>query len=288
MIVFFLSTFSNSTFDNLFFNYKDKLIRKIVDKLDIVDKVLSFADFKLTKEAKKTDGQKVNRIKNIPKLDDANWAGTKQSGQCTLILTEGDSAKTMAISGLSVIGRDKYGVFPLRGKLLNVKDASTKQILDNSEITNLKKIIGLEEGRVYDETYNKRLRYGHVMILTDQDHDGSHIKGLVLNVFHSLWPSLLKQPGFILSMITPIVKVTKGKKIMSYPEKTRSNAWFLLPIFFGMIGGIIAFFILRKDDPRKARNCLYVGIVFMIMGIILNIMIASTVPGLDSGFNVNI
>ena len=75
---------------------------------------------------------------------------------------------------------------------------------------------------------------------------------------------------------------------MSYPEKTRSNAWFLLPILFGMIGGIIAFFILRGDDPRKARNCLYVGIVFMIIGIILNIMIAATVPGLDSGFNVNV
>jgi len=75
---------------------------------------------------------------------------------------------------------------------------------------------------------------------------------------------------------------------MSYPEKSRSNAWFLLPIFFGMIGGIIAFFILRRDDPRKARNCLYVGIVFMIIGIILNIMIAATVPGLDSGFNVNV
>lgn len=75
---------------------------------------------------------------------------------------------------------------------------------------------------------------------------------------------------------------------MSYPEKTRSNAWFLLPIFFGMIGGIIAFFILRRDDPRKARNCLYVGIIFMIIGIILNIMIAATVPGLDSGFNVNV
>jgi len=75
---------------------------------------------------------------------------------------------------------------------------------------------------------------------------------------------------------------------ISYPEKTRSNAWFLLPILVGMIGGIIAFFILRKDDPRKARNCLYVGIVFMIIGIILEVLIAPVVPGLDSRFNVNI
>ena len=75
---------------------------------------------------------------------------------------------------------------------------------------------------------------------------------------------------------------------MSYPEKQRSNVWFLLPIFFGVIGGIIAFFILRKDDPNKARNCLYLGIAFMIFGIILNVLIGVSVPGVDSDFNVNI
>ncbi len=75
---------------------------------------------------------------------------------------------------------------------------------------------------------------------------------------------------------------------MSQPEKLRSNAWFLLPILFGLIGGIIAFFILRQSDPNKAKNCLYIGIMFMMIGIILNVLIAGTVPGLDSGFNVNI
>ncbi len=75
---------------------------------------------------------------------------------------------------------------------------------------------------------------------------------------------------------------------MSYPEKRRSNAWFLLPILFGVIGGIIAFFILRHDDPRKAKNCLYLGLAFMVIGIIFNIFIAASIPGLDSGFNVNI
>jgi cytochrome bd-type quinol oxidase subunit 1 len=75
---------------------------------------------------------------------------------------------------------------------------------------------------------------------------------------------------------------------MSHPNKTRSNAWFLLPIFFGVIGGIIAFFILRQDDPQKAKNCLYLGIAFMIIGIIFNIVIAASIPDLDSGFNVHI
>ena len=75
---------------------------------------------------------------------------------------------------------------------------------------------------------------------------------------------------------------------MSYPEKSRSNAWFLLPIFFGVIGGIIAFFILRQDDPHKAKNCLYLGIIFMVIGIIFNVLVATSFPSLDAGFNVNI
>lgn len=61
-------------------------------------------------------------------MDDANDAGGKNSIDCTLILTEGDSAKTLAVSGLSVVGRDRYGIFPLRGKLLNVREASHKQV----------------------------------------------------------------------------------------------------------------------------------------------------------------
>ena len=199
----------------------DKFIKSFVDKCGIIDKVLSFADFKENKEAKKTDGSKKTKI-NVPKLDDANWAGTKKSDQCTLILTEGDSAKTMAISGLAVIGRDKYGVFPLRGKVLNVKDASTKQMIDNAEITNLKKILGLQTNKEYKDTTS--LRYGQVMIMTDQDHDGSHIKGLVLNLFHTLWPSLLKL-NYLTSMITPIVKVTKGKKVQSFYNLTDYHDW---------------------------------------------------------------
>lgn len=200
----------------------EKFIKKIVDQLDIVDKVLSFAEFKLTKESKKTDGNKRCKIRDIPKLDDANWAGTNKSEECILILTEGDSAKSMAVSGLSVVGRDKYGVFPLKGKVMNVMDASKEQILNNAEITNLKKILGLVANKKYENT--KSLRYGKVMIMTDQDHDGSHIKGLVMNVFYSLWRELLEL-GYITSMITPIVKVTKGKKKISFYTLTEYNEW---------------------------------------------------------------
>ncbi|KAI9344616.1 DNA topoisomerase [Obelidium mucronatum] len=185
---------------------------KKVSKSGVLDNILAVAKFKHDQAMKKTDGKSGRtRISGIAKLDDANNAGSKSMGQhCTLILTEGDSAKSLAVSGLSVIGRDNYGVFPLRGKLLNVREAAGSMISNNAEISALKQIIGLQQGKKYEST--KDLRYGHIMIMTDQDHDGSHIKGLIINFLECFWPSLLKIPGFLMEFITPIVKVTPKNK----------------------------------------------------------------------------
>lgn len=189
----------------------DDMFKKIL-KSGIVDNILSYAKFKESKELAKTDGGKKARVTGIPKLDDANKAGGREASKCTLILTEGDSAKALAVSGLSVVGRDYYGVFPLRGKLLNVREANHKQIMDNAEITNLKKILGLQSNKKYTSDTIKSLRYGHVLIMTDQDHDGSHIKGLLINFFDHFWPELLHVDGFLQEFITPIVKCKKGKE----------------------------------------------------------------------------
>ena len=201
----------------------DKFIEKLY-KTDIVERALSLTELQNQKKCAKTDGKKTSRV-IIPKLDDANLAGTKDSDTCTLILTEGDSAKTMAISGLSVIGRDRYGVFPLRGKVMNVKDAALQKISDNAEITALKKILGLEQNKKYDDV--SCLRYGSIMILTDQDHDGSHIKGLLFNVFQSIWPTLYKIEGFLTSMLTPIIKATNTSinEVISFYNMTDYERW---------------------------------------------------------------
>jgi DNA gyrase/topoisomerase IV subunit B len=134
-----------------------------------------------------------------------------------------NSAKTMAMAGIDEVGRDRYGVFPLKGKLLNVKDCNIKKIIENDEITNLKKIIGLESDKVY--TSINDLRYGHIMIMTDSDVDGSHIKGLLFNLFQTMWPSLYKQPGFLMSMLTPIVKVKKGTQSIEFYNLTDYVNW---------------------------------------------------------------
>ncbi|TKS89050.1 DNA topoisomerase 2-beta [Collichthys lucidus] len=203
----------------------DKFIRAATN-CGIVESILNWVKFKAqTQLNKKCSSVKYSKIKGIPKLDDANDAGGKHSSECTLILTEGDSAKSLAVSGLGVIGRDRYGVFPLRGKILNVREATHKQIMENAEINNIIKIVGLQYKKSYDDPESLRtLRYGKIMIMTDQDQDGSHIKGLLINFFHHNWPSLLKHT-FLEEFITPIVKVTKNKQELSFYSIPEFDEW---------------------------------------------------------------
>ncbi|KAM5387554.1 DNA topoisomerase [Fusarium oxysporum Fo47] len=180
---------------------------KKIAKSDALQNILDFAEKKADKMLAKGDGNKRSRVNNA-KLVEANFAGTRRGHECTLILTEGDSAKGLAVSGRAILDPDRIGVFPLRGKLLNVRDASVDQIMKNAEIQNIKQFLGLKHKQTYTDT--KNLRYGHLMIMADQDHDGSHIKGLLINFLQVQFPSLLKIPDFFREFITPIVKVWQG------------------------------------------------------------------------------
>jgi DNA gyrase/topoisomerase IV subunit B len=134
-----------------------------------------------------------------------------------------NSAASMAVSGLSEVGRDRYGIFPLKGKLMNVKDQTIKKIAENEEISNIKKILGLETGKEYNSIDD--LRYGKIMLMTDSDVDGHHIKGLLFNMFHSMWPSLIKCDMFVTSMLTPIVKVNKNNNVIQFYNLTEYENW---------------------------------------------------------------
>ena len=204
----------------------DGKFMKEIAKSGIIDNILLWASVKGQElMSKKSGGAKRTRLSGIPKLDDANEAGGRNSKKCTLILTEGDSAKTLALSGLSIIGRDFYGVFPLKGKPLNVRDASQKQVMDNVEIKSIVEIMGLKYGFKYDESTLSKLRYGAIMIMADQDQDGSHIKGLIINFIHHFWPELLKTEGFLVEFITPIVKVAKGKTEKQFYTLPEYEQW---------------------------------------------------------------
>lgn len=154
----------------------DSFIETLANKCGVLDQVVSWHEMKSELNLKKTDGSNRRNHLNIPKLDDAGWAGSGKNAQkACLILTEGDSAKTLAMAGRSAvtdekghpIGHKKFGVFPMRGKVLNVDGASAEKIVNNQEITYLKQILGLQEGKNYKDT--KTLRYGSIMIMADQD-----------------------------------------------------------------------------------------------------------------------
>uniref|UniRef100_A0A8B9MYB3 DNA topoisomerase 2 n=1 Tax=Accipiter nisus TaxID=211598 RepID=A0A8B9MYB3_9AVES len=227
-------TFDSQTKENMTLQAKNfgstcKLSEKFIKgavACGIVESILNWVKFKAQSQLnKKCSAVKHTKIKGVPKLDDANDAGNKNSLDCTLILTEGDSAKTLAVSGLGVVGRDKYGVFPLRGKILNVREASHKQIMENAEINNIIKIVGLQYKKNYeDEESLKSLRYGKIMIMTDQDQDGSHIKGLLINFIHHNWPSLLRH-NFLEEFITPIIKASKNKEEIAFYSIPEFEEW---------------------------------------------------------------
>ena len=205
----------------------DAFVEKVA-KMGVMD---TACDLTQAKEknvaAKKTDGSKTKNIRGIENFMDANFSGTEKSGECILILCEGLSAMSGIVSGLSSTDRNIIGIYPLRGKLLNVRGESVKKITDNKEITDIKKILGLENSRTYEsmEDVTRFLRYGKIMIMCDQDTDGSHIKGLCINLFHCEWKSLTQIPGFISFMNTPILRASKGAQTLSFYNNGEYESW---------------------------------------------------------------
>jgi DNA topoisomerase-2 len=207
----------------------DGLLKKLVAST-MIEELLKFLMIKEDFDAKKEITK--SKIK-IGKLDDAAKAGTSESEKCLLFLTEGDSAASSCIAGLSEVDSDYFGIFPLRGSGLNVKRASLADVGKNEEVKNIINILGLEFGKKYTDT--KKLRYGKVVLMSDEDADGKHIKGLLMNLFDTFWPELLHL-DFIYEFITPIVRIEKGKvykyfyRLSDYKKwksETNTKDWFI-------------------------------------------------------------
>lgn len=224
----------------------DKFIEKLA-KTEIVERSLALGQHKNDMNLMSTTETKRSRKVRVPKLDDATWAGTNRSNECILIVCEGDSAKATVVAGLSVIGREKFGAFPLKGKPLNVRDLKPKKgetmedvLFRNDEIKNIIKIMGLQLYEFEVSTDGKKtsakktrkiykdvseLRYGKIMVFSDADPDGSHIKGLLMNFFDTFWPELTEIDGFITSLPTPIVKASKGKQVIPFYSLGDYETW---------------------------------------------------------------
>ena len=206
-------------------NVSEAFIEKIA-KMGVMNAACALTEVKENKAAKKTDGSKSKSIRGIPKLIDANYAGTVKSDKCVLILCEGDSAKAGIVSGLTKDDRNTIGVYPMKGKMFNTRGETLKRIGENKEIIEIKQILGLEAGKKYtQESASKALRYNSILFMTDQDLDGSHIKGLGLNVFQDQWNSLSTLNNFIGFMNTPILKAKKGGKELLFYNDGEYRKW---------------------------------------------------------------
>ena len=238
LMIFINCTIENPAFDSQTKDYlntaisnfgstcdvSDKFIEKLA-KMGVMSTACNLTEVKENKVAK-TDGTKCKNIKDMPKLTDANFAGTAKSHLCKIILCEGDSAKSGIISGLTREDRNYIGVYPMKGKMLNIRGESISKITSNKEINDIKQILGLEHGKKYtEESIKTKLRYGKIIFMTDQDLDGSHIKGLGINMIDSEWQSLIKIPNFIGYMNTPILKATKGKEILEFYNNGEYEEW---------------------------------------------------------------
>lgn len=200
----------------------DKVIQQII-KSEIVQEIIEWAENKkaledlaaLKKKNKDIDKSGTAALRAITKYEPAT---SKLRHKCTLFIAEGDSAKSALMSARNP---EFHGVFPLKGKPVNVRGMKVKDMITNEELSNLMTIIGLQ----FNETVDiKDLRYGELVIAVDADADGSHICALICNMFSVLWPDLLKK-GFLSKLMTPIVRVTQGKKTLEFMSLAEFNAW---------------------------------------------------------------
>ena len=140
---------------------------------------------------------------------DAKLAGTDESAKATLFITDSESGKSFAITGRNKLDKDKYGIFVSKGVMMNVRNASIEQFFRNDNCRNLKQMLGLKQNVKYEDV--TKLRYGKIIILTNNNPNGVRFTGSVINMFHYFWPELLLSDGFINKMNTPLIKIKNNK-----------------------------------------------------------------------------
>jgi DNA topoisomerase-2 len=202
-------------FDDAFFKklVKSPIIQEIIEWAINRKKLQDMADERrLGKAAARAS------VKTIEKYEPASQRTNRE--ECILFICEGDSAANPLISA-----RDpkKHGVFALKGKPLNLGNAKIEQVKKNVEIQNLMAALGLEFGKPAEN-----LRYGKIVLATDADMDGMHIRALILNNFYHKWPNMLSE-GKVYFLNSPIVRATKGKDKFEFFNEEEFEEWIAKP-----------------------------------------------------------
>lgn len=228
--IFVVVMVSNPEFESQSKHKLESPVKATVQKKDI-NTILKWSvidDIRRSKEIGVLKKLERTKKKNFIKIDGLDPANNEGDNECTLILVEGLAAKTYAVKGIEVgafgkQGRDWFGIYALRGKILNVRNAKASSIANNNVVSDIIKALGAQLSVNYtDDDKFKTLRYGRILIITDADVDGIHISGLLQNMVHTLFPTLLERDkSFITSMQTPIVRIflERKKELLFYDER---------------------------------------------------------------------
>ena len=207
-----MTPFTQIISDNLqyWFKNNEKEIKIIADKAIAAKKAREAAK-KAREKVREVNKKKEKALKFDSKLADCNG---KDRSKCEIYITEGDSA-----SGNLKMARDNefQAILPVRGKILNVRKATLDKIQKNAEIMTMIEAFGLKvDTKTMKLTYNKEdLRYGKIIIESDADVDGSHIKNLFYTFIWTFCPQLI-QDGYIYAGCPPLYQITEGKDTYIY------------------------------------------------------------------------
>ena len=203
-----MTPFTSAIVENLqyWFNNNEKEIKVIFDKAANARKAREAAK-KARENAREGNKKKEKALKFDSKLADCF---SKDREKCEIYITEGDSA-----SGNLKTARDNefQAVMPVRGKILNTQKATLAQIQKNAEIMTMIDAFGLRiDLKTMKVTYNKdELRYGKIIIMSDADVDGAHIKNLFYTFIWNFCPQLIID-GYVYAGVPPLYKITIGKE----------------------------------------------------------------------------
>ena len=203
-----MTPFTSAIAENLqyWFNNNERDIKLIFDKADSARKAREAAK-KARDAARGIEKKKKEKaVKFDTKLADAN---SKDRSRCEIYITEGDSA-----SGNLKLARDNetQAILPVRGKILNVRKATLDKIQKNAEIMNMIEAFGLTvDKKTMKLTFDKEnLRYGKIIIMSDADVDGAHIKNLFYTFIWTFCPDLIKE-GYVYAGVPPLYRITETK-----------------------------------------------------------------------------
>lgn len=195
-----------------------------LERSPLVDRIIAALRDKNDADAAKATKVSASRHPSFGKYEPALQRGL----DATLVACEGDSAANFVRSGLASVGKRKFGLYPLRGKFLNTRGLTARQVVENKEAMELMKILGLQLNTTYTTELVAKLPYGRLMVAADQDVDGSHIAGLVFNFIDTCAPSLLQvRPDYLSRFATSLIRVSLGKqeREIGFYSQTEYDAW---------------------------------------------------------------